>query len=543
VRPALAGLFSGFLLTLAFPPLAWWPLAWVALTPLYAVLAAPPAPGAPGAGGGRAVRTGLGAGFAFGLALFLVGMFWMTEIGDGWLMKAIPWLVLSLIQAGPFALLGAACSALLPRLPAAWARPVAFAALWTLLEAARGWGSYSFPWFFLAATQVRAPVLVQIVSVTGSWGLSFAVALAGALLGEAWMAHRHLKPFRRRAVPLVAFLAIPGALALGGQFAINAGAATEAGPSVPVGIAQGSFQKPRGAAYTTADRYEILRLYLDLSRQAASRAPGPLAFVAWPETVVPGDRGGLLRDAELRRTVGGLARDLGTPLLIGSTHVDEEGRLRNTAVLVEADGALGARYDKTRLVPVGEFFPLRRLLGPIYARYSVPGTDITPGALPGVLDVGGKNTRDGGAATAHEALPVGLLICYESAFPAIAAARVRDGARALVLLTSDQTFGATAGPYQHADLSVLRAVETRRYLVRAAATGISEVIDPWGRVRTSLGINARGALTDAIRPRRDRSGYVRGGDWFVGACGAFAAGALLSAALSGHRRRAGPATL
>jgi apolipoprotein N-acyltransferase len=86
-------------------------------------------------------------------------------------------------------------------------------------------------------------------------------------------------------------------------------------------------------------------------------------------------------------------------------------------------------------------------------------------------------------------------------------------------------------------------VETRRYLVRAAATGISEVIDPWGRVRTSLGINARGALTDAIRPRRDRSGYVRGGDWFVGACGAFAAGALLSAALSGRRRRAGPATL
>ncbi len=552
---------SGAALTLAFAPWGIWPLAWVALVPFYLaltpVLPSPPAPlpwiplrggrGEPaaeaapashenqenrvgakpglvlpqaplsrsGRGAGGEGRTGISTGFLFGLGLFLCGITWMTELGTGW-MRVLPWIVLSLIQALPFALLGLVSALLLPRL-SPLLRPWVFGALWALCEGLRAWGQISFLWFPLAATQVRALPLVQIISVTGAWGLAFLIAAANGLLAEAWLRWR--QEHRLIAARWAAAAAIiPVLLALGGTLAMS-GAKSQNEPVWRVAVAQGVVQK--SGRYTEEARAEALRVYLDLTRQALAEQP---QLVLWPETVVPGQA---LRDYRLYDTLSGLAQSTQTSLLVGSVDRDEKNKLWNTAVLFNREGGLAGRYDKTLLVPFGEFFPLRRFLGPVFAAYGAGDDDFQHGTLPGVVTV------DSGAGGP---VKVGVLICYESGYGRLAAANIRNGAQALALLTSDQAFGTSAGPYQHADFSVLRAVETRRYLVRAASTGVSEIVDPWGRIPESLGINKRGYLTGDIRLRNDRTLYARWGDWFLGACLVFVAGTVLVLAKRATKR-------
>jgi len=507
LRFALPAFSSGALAALAFPTVNAWPLAWVALAPWYGHLcaladASPVTKPASRIAAQAWLRAGTRSGFLVGFFLFLVGMTWMNEIGAG------PWIVLSAIEALPFALLGLAAVWLFRRLgpsAAPWLRPLALAALWTLADGLRTQTRYSFPWFMLAATQVRALPLVQVVSLAGQWGLTFALVLSGALLGEAWRQRRRGNQTAFRLVG--AALVVPAALALGGALALS-GSRNESQSPQPVAIAQGNITKTH---QIEDGRSGVLDIYEDLTRQAAlaPNAPRPL-FVAWPETVVPGL---LLRDPELLRRIGGLARATNTPLVVGSVQVDDDDRLYNSAFLVNPDGAVAERYDKTQLVPAGEFFPLRSFLASAYKAYGAPPRDFAWGGRPGLF------TTE--AALNRPSATLGVLICYESAFGRLAADRARGGAQLLVLLTSDQTFGTTAGPYQHADLCVLRAVETRRYLVRAASTGVSEIVDPWGRIRSSLPIGVRGALVGDVRLRTDRTPYVRWGDWFPGVCAAF----------------------
>lgn len=500
---------SGILLACAYPPFRLWPIAWLALAPWYAQAGARE-PGSPEKG----LRRGAVSGFWLGLTLFLVGMTWMNEIGT------VPWIILSLIEALPFALLGVATFWLLPRLPVRW-HPIVFAALWALGEGLRTQTRYAFPWFILAATQAPPAALpfLQVLSVTGQWGLSFALALSGALWGEVYLLLQRSRSegdtlsgkglTRKAAVALL----LPVSLWIFGALTLRAAGPPAVG-NVPVGIAQGNVIKAE-LDYEDA-RTSALQTYVDLTRDAAAGNPKPL-FVVWPETVVPGV---LLRDAGLRTSLEVLAQETDTSLLVGAVDLDNSEQMYNSAFLLDRRGAIIGRYDKTQLVPVGEFFPLREVLGRFYEAYNAPRRDMAWGTLPGVLDVEGREATE--TEPAVPTVRAGNLICYESAFGRIARERVRKGAEILVLLTSDQTFGTTAGPYQHADLALLRAVETRRPLVRAASTGVSEFIDPYGRIQKSLAIGERGVLLGTVSPRADHTFFVRAGDWFLWLCGAIA---------------------
>ncbi len=541
-RRILLAALSGVLLAFAYPMLSLWWLAWVALVPLYLAvgglgdkapfpLPLPPASGAggpeglslptaeasgvglldtpaPEAGGrGRGKGANLSAflpGFTFGLILFLVGLFWMNEIG------ALPWFVLACIQALPFALMTLVCAVLMLRLPV-WARPLAFAALWTLAEWARTQGKLAFPWFMLSSSQVRALPLAQIVDITGQWGLSFAIATVNGLLGEAWQKRKVGQPLRF----IAAAGAIIGVLLAYGipQYQRYDSLPTDGPGTRAVAVAQGSFSKN----YSGDGATEALATYLDLSRDAAVANPRP-ELILWPETVVPF---GLMNSQVAHDAVTRLARDQRTALLVGTTHMDAQDNYYNSAALINAQGEIVARYDKIRLVPVGEFFPLRGLLKSIYARYGVPDRDMTSGPL------GHSLTLD--SAEGRRPLRLGPMICYESVFPDYARAQARDGAQILTLVTSDQTFGTSAGPYQHADQSAIRAIETRRPLVRAASTGVSEFINPAGRVTASLGLNERGVLSRQITPRTELTLFVQWGDWFVWLCGAIVVAAVVMA--------------
>lgn len=487
---------SAVLLSFCFPfASAWW-MAWLALVPLYYVLLR--ANGSP--------RSGFVCGFWFGLALHLVGVYWMTKLGT------VPWIGVAVIESGGFAFFGAVAAPLLYRLPT-WARPVVFGALWTCLEYGRTLSEVAFPWFPLAATQVPVLPMVQVVSVAGQWGLSFAIALVNGLLLEAYQAHRF------RAVAWFRWLAgaavyVPIALALGGRFVMWAldnpeiGGAGNEHAVRKVAIVQGNVGKvPENADYDVLDQYRssALETYLQMTRFAGREAASDVSFVLWPETVVPGY---LLLEPTLQFPISSLAREIGTDLLVGTMHAGGKDERFNSVVHLDPAGKVARTYAKQRLVPMGEFFLFRNVLGDIYDKYEVPNEDLTPGHEPGVFTVG-----EGTKATR-----VGMLICYEAVFPYISRGRVRDGAEVLVQATSDQTFDGTPNPQQHADLCVLRAVETRRYFVRAGATGLSQIIDSSGRVRRNIPSLKAGTIIDSFVIDRDETLFVRFGDWFVGLC-------------------------
>ncbi|WP_395142751.1 apolipoprotein N-acyltransferase, partial [Armatimonas sp.] len=180
-------------------------------------------------------------------------------------------------------------------------------------------------------------------------------------------------------------------------------------------------------------------------------------------------------------------------------------------------------YDKQVLVPGGEFFPLYEVLGPIYFRFgATPDWNHVPGNKPGIFTL--TTTTRIGTTEQHK---VGVLICYESVLPWVARQAVQNGAEFLVQPTSDSSFGRTAGPYQHLGIVITRAVENRRYIVRAAATGVSAVIRPGGLIGEgeSLELDKVGILKGAITPLTERSLASRIGDLVAYLC---AAGSLIA---------------
>jgi apolipoprotein N-acyltransferase len=503
LSPGIALAFiSGALAASSFAPLRWWWLAWLALAPLYVALNV-------AMNGQVRILRSAGIGFSFGLGLFLVGMYWMTEVGF------FAWPTLSLIQAVPFALFGAAFGFLNKSSEdravtgglAFLLRPVLFASLYVLLEWGRTQGKYAFPWFPLAATQVSVPALLQIISVTGQWGLTFAIALCGALVGEA-----HLRRFLAWSAALQPMAIAVALFALVGIFGevrlwwVRDWLRDESDqPVLRVGITQ----------YGQGAGDDIFDVYQQLSRRlvTAPDSEQPPVLILWPEGVAPPD---IRNNFYPRETLTQFARSSRVSLLIGSDALDNRGRY-TSAVLIDDRGQIAGRYDKIQLVPMGEFFLFRPLLKMVTDRY-IPEEDKVAGDKPGVLNVPRSSLPSARAGT---------IICYESAFPNRVRTTVAAGAQCITLITDDETFGTTAGPYQHADFAVLRAVETYRYLIRAAHTGTSRIIDPTGNIMKSLPLMERGVLTGDIILRDDITFYVRWGDWLVFLCGGMVAAAVI----------------
>jgi len=491
-RTALA-VAAGLLMVAAHDPLGWWPLAWVGLVPwITAIL--PRHGERPG---------GAWPGFVFGLVLHLAGLHWMNRIGAG------PWIALALLQAAWFAVFGAVAGRVLPRLGPR-ARALAFAAGWVTFEWVRSSGPYAFPWFLLASAHTRESALpwLQIVSLGGQWGLSFAAAYANGLLAEAFSTRRGR------------WLAGAAALAMGLGAAgsvlrtfVELDALSSDARRVRIAVVQGA--EDRGT-----DRDTALALYSRLTREA----PRDVDLVVWPEGTVPGD-------PAIRASLDALAREIGTPILAGMIESNPDGTLANSLRLFP-ESTRPVAYVKRQIVPFGEFFPARAVLGPIFERYGVTYPDFKGGARPGVFRIGAGD----------DAFTVGTAICYESAFPYVARDTVRAGADVLVFTTSDQTFDGTVELEQHLDLARVRAVETGRWLVRAASTGVSAVLRPDGRTIQSgyaerasparLPVGRPGVLVATVDLPAIRGGWndaTRAGDGVAWWCVAGAAAACVAA--------------
>jgi len=358
---------------------------------------------------------------------------------------------------------------------------------WVAAEWTRGALFGGFPWTPLGSSQSSVLPIAQLAAVTGVHGISFLVALVSTAAAVVALTRRrvHLAAAAGVVVLLVA-------VSLAGAARVSKHALTSAGAPMRIGLVQGNI--PQDQKWDDRYRDAIIARYVGLSRNVIA---GGARVVVWPEASTPFF---LNRESALSAPMRQLAAETHTPFVIGTD--DAEGNsIYNAASVIRSDGQPGPNYRKIHLVPFGEFVPLKKILffiGPLVEAVS----DFSPGTDPTVLDLG-------------NGVRAGVSICYESIYPDLSRAFAGRGANLLMVITNDAWFGTSSAAYQHYEMGVMRAIEEGRYLVRAANTGITAAVDPYGRVLVraemfdALSVTADVRLIDATA---GRTIYSRTGD-------------------------------
>lgn len=384
-------------------------------------------------------------GWFAGAIFFAIGYAWIGHTVGAYIGIFGPFLMFgpALIEAPSFAL-AAVLAVVAYRYMRPNLAPLGAAAAFTACEWLRSVGVLGAPFDQLGYTQAGGP-LRAIAAYAGSYGITFALCVFGAYLADA-VRRRRWNAFATAAISLV----------------VLTGAAWAAWPArrlppptIEVAAIQGNIAqslKWNAPLNLAVSRYE------SLTRVAAARKP---KLIVWPETVITTE---LNLDDPLMRRFSNLAIDTHATIVAGSLRLQRR-RLYNSLYFFQPDGMVQT-YDKRQLVPFAESFPGRSFLswlpyvGELSGRFSTGADDR---AYPNATGLG-----------------VAPLICWESAFADLAYAQIRHGAQLLVVSTDDAWFGTTSGPYMHAQIAQIRAIESGAYVVRAAATGISGIIAPDG---------------------------------------------------------------
>lgn len=482
----IAAVASGVLYWAAFPPLDRGWLGLVALVPLLrAVRGCRPlgATALGGVAGATAATLLVSPSLRAGMTPFLSQLPWAAT--------ALAVLVPALYGGAYVAAFAGCAAALAPRVRATWLRPLAIAAAWSACELLRARLFYGNPWAQLGQTATATPAWVQVADIGGVALVSFVIATVNAAIAAA--------SWRGGVTAALVAAATWGY----GVVQLGRHAATDAA-SLRVVAVQPSV--PEEWRYALARTGDTVRRLVDASGDLAVAPPD---LVVWPENAVSVDVEANTRVlAQIAPRLPSRTRLLfGAPRAVSGAGVVA---LRNAALLLDGGGRITGVYDKRRLTPFGEYYPLglERLLGAA-AR---PAAQYTTGTSPAplVLD------RHG----------LGVLICLEAVFAEQARDTVLAGADVLVNLANDGWFGPHALAEQHLRAVVLRAVETRRPLIRVDNAGVTAIVDARGVVVARLPRDVPGRLDRWVTPRRDLTWYVRWGDAFGVGCGAIVLGLL-----------------
>jgi apolipoprotein N-acyltransferase len=502
----LLALLSGALLALSFPKFGHPAFAWIAVAPLLVAVSHRR----------HTPRRAFLLGLVTGIVYFSGTLYWLVETMTTFgglstplaaFAAAVLVLYLSLFPA-VFAVIQA-------RLAAAFGPMAVLAApaTWIASEMGRTYVLDGFPWELLGYSQASVLPVAQLASLVGVYGLSGFIVLVSAASALAALDRSRR---RLRVGAIVAALVL--GVAVWGALRIRSGVLTSSGFGIRVAVLQGNI--PVDEKWDPKLRGAILDRYIGMTREAIGRGA---QFVLWPESATPLPYEQDLAGGEAIRR---LARQARITLLIGSDQVEPvrpvappqkpEVRSYNAAYLIRPDGATAAIYRKIHLVPFGEYVPFGRILsfvGPIISAVGevnpfYPGTDTV------VLPVAGHS-----ASTA---------ICYEVIYSSLIRDFVLHGSELLTTITNDAWYGWSSAAYQHWQQASLRAIEEGRYLARAANTGISGFVDPYGRVLQSSEMFQSAVLTQEVRFLKVRTVYSRIGDLVGWLSVAFAAAALLA---------------
>ncbi|GAB4308830.1 MAG: apolipoprotein N-acyltransferase [Myxococcota bacterium] len=368
---------------------------------------------------------------------------------------------------------------------------------WTAFEYLRNYLFSGFPWSQLGYTQAANYYFIQIADIFGVYGVTFAVALiAGALIHiVAYLKAMHHSPPRNGVALIVVMLVV--VYGYGFLRAHDIELALKRADSLRIALLQGNIDQNK-KMQSRRYRGEILNSFKKLAQQA-DRAGAEL--IVWPEASYPRT---LSRDTmDLKKT--GIAEDyefkspqvIGVPLYYWEMiNGKEKRRLLNSSFLVDPDLNVLDRYDKSHLVPFGEYVPLEDFL---------PIDKLVPGL--GTFQKG-VEVRP----LQYDKMKFGVLICYEGIFPEISRELAREGAEFLLNITNDAWYGVSSAPYQHLSFYVFRAIETRRSVGRATNTGVSAFIDATGRVEQPTSLFVKTLTIGELKRMNTRTVYLAIGD-------------------------------
>jgi apolipoprotein N-acyltransferase len=508
----VASVLSGFLLVACFPKLSIHPLVWIALFPLLLVLA-----------GESSLWRAFGWAYLSGAIYFAGSFYWFVEVtrqyGGLSLGLALTGLAAFVVVFSVFfGAFGLVVGTLTRKSPARALLASPF--LWVAMELARTYLITGFPWNLLGYG-VPSAGLRQVASVTGVYGLSFLAAATSALAAWSFRHWREKRPW----------LVLGGwfVLLLVGNWALAPPVPTP-GPDLAV-LVQPNVPLDEQAASTWAPWVNPTKLnqLVDMSLEALANAErkegvrpdeqgrpglGVPPLIIWAENPAPFY---FTRDPVFRSAVERMAQQASAYVVMNTVIPLANGRpqITNSAIVLDPQGRQILQYDKMHLVPFGEYVPAWAFPDMI-GKITTEAGNFVPGASYGV------------APTPQGAL--GVFICYEDIFPQLVRRVTLAGAKVLVNISNDAWFGRSSAALQELEMARLRAIENRRYLLRATNDGITVMIDPYGRVEKQIARYQTTALPVNFSYLGAETFYTRHGDAFAWLCTALAVGAALVAA-------------
>ena len=504
---------SGLLLTGAFPDFGFSWLAWIGIVPLLAAVR------------NLSWRKGFSLGFLAGMTHFLTLVYWVAYTMRTY--GHLPWPVgisILALLAACLAMFFASFTALVCRLrPQPLATLFLVPVIWVALEYLRSFFLSGFPWELIGYSQYKELHLIQISDILGVYGVSFMILFANAaifflLLNIAkfdWNGVRITTGFA--ALALLLCVGLNGLnWFYGAHRMVKIEKLSADAPSIQAAIVQGNIEQ--ALKWDPTFQEATIDKYLRLSQSLVDRHP---ELIVWPETALPFH---FRHDAPLTAKVEEGIRRLAAYVLLGSPSFEKRpDRIDyyNSAYLIDPQGNVLGKYDKAHLVPFGEYVPLKRWL-PFLGKL--------------VEQVGDFSRGDTGVTIGWPYGKLGVLICYEGIFPDIAQTMAKNGANLLVNITNDAWYGRSSAPYQHFSMTVFRAIENRRALIRSANTGLSGFVDPTGRILAKTTLFSDAAEVGRVPLMSTLSVYSRFGDAFAAACLAVAV-ILLCGVVVTHLRK------
>jgi apolipoprotein N-acyltransferase len=519
---------SGMLMSASVPPLNWSVVAWFALIPLYWIICDQ-----------RMDKAWIG-GYFWGLGWGFTGFFWLREINPAipymlapimalfpafWAM-AVPALRRGLVIPNDVQMQGfdAVDNFTTPAPLKEFLYALALAAWWCIMEWTR---SNLLPWNYLSTSQWRNLPLLQLCSITGTYGISFLLALTNITLAMAVKNGLKTKKYQRPIPFMLTLIILMAAVMTGNHFSLKKQLDKSAKIAFDAALIQGNISQRRCA--NNAEAQEALDIYMKMSYEIAATKPKP-DIIIWPETAVPYPYRGahpLCRNYRFR--IFSFIRKTGIPMLLGTIDFEDlppgvkrEPGTMNSAFLFENNGLFRAKYDKVHPVPFGEYVPFRSIL----PQWAVKAIDMN---------------RDLTAGTSYQPLPLypgvkaGISICFEDVFAYISRREALEGANILTVITNDAWYPKSSEPDQHLANAVFRAVETGLPMLRCGNNSASCLIQPngfisdcvfkvkdpkTGKERPAPEIRGRkaGIIRVAVTAKPELTFYTKYGDVFLLLC-------------------------